>query len=152
MRMKAVLMVSILFVAAAACSRHQDSPPATVAELEKVTAAKDAHQIATFIFDNYGCNNCHTISSGGKFGYTPAGLQLKDKSDGCIALLTAVSRIATMPESNRTSEHKEKLAHFKDYGCTACHRISLGNVDLTEVGAKLRVMHFSCPDVEKVLN
>ena len=57
MRIKAVLMVSVLFVGAA-CSRHQDSPPATIAELEKVTAAKDAHQIATFIFDNYGCSNC----------------------------------------------------------------------------------------------
>jgi cytochrome c551/c552 len=151
MSLKAIILISLL-IAAAACSRGPDRPPATVAELERVTAAKDAHQIATFIFENYGCKNCHTISSGGKFGFTPTGLQLKNKSEGCVALLTAVSRIATMPQSNRTAEHNEKLAHFNDYGCTACHRISFGNVDLTEVGAKLRVLHFSCPDVQKVLN
>ena len=145
----AILAVSSVF---AGCSQHRDTPPATVAELEKVTEAKSAHEIATYIFDNYGCNNCHTIASGGKFGYTSVGEQFKKSSDGCIALLTAVGKIATMPEANRTPEHKEKLAHFKDYGCTACHRISLGSVGLTEVGAKLRVMHFACTDVQKVLN
>jgi len=148
-RTLAILAVLSVF---AGCSQHRDTPPATVAELEKVTEAKSAHEIATYIFDNYGCNNCHTIASGGKFGYTAAGAQFKKSSDGCIALLTAVSKIATMPEANRTPEHKEKLAHFKDYGCTACHRISLGSVGLTEVGAKLRVMHFACTDVQKVLN
>ena len=150
MRIKPLLWVSVLL--AASCSSRPSSPPATTAELEKVTAAKDAHQIATFLFENYGCNKCHSIATDGKFGYTQTGLQLKDKSEGCIALLTAVSKIVTMPETNRTPEHKEKLAHFKDYGCTACHRISFGNIDLTEVGAKLKVMHYSCPDVEKMLN
>jgi cytochrome c551/c552 len=147
------LWVFILVVTAAACSsRRPETPPATVAELEKVTAAKDAHEIATYIFENYNCNTCHTIAGGGKFGYTAMGEQLKNKSGGCIALLTAVSRIATLPETSRTAEHKEKLTHFKDYGCTACHRISLGSVGLTEVGAKLQVMHFACTDVQKVLN
>jgi cytochrome c551/c552 len=148
------LWIFILVISAAAgcSSRRQETPPATVAELEKVTAAKDAHEIATYIFENYNCNTCHTIATGGKFGYTAMGEQLKNKSQGCIALLTAVSRIVTLPEANRTAEHNEKLTHFKDYGCTACHRISLGSVGLTEVGAKLQVMHFACTDVQKVLN
>jgi cytochrome c551/c552 len=128
------------------------SPPATLAELEQVTAAKSAHEIARFIFDNYGCNNCHTIGSGDKFGYTETGEQLKNKSEGCIALLTTVSRIVTLPEVDRTPEHKEKLSHFNEYGCTACHRISFGSVGLTEVGAKLRTMHLACTDVQKDLN
>jgi cytochrome c551/c552 len=148
-RTLAILAVLSVF---AGCSQHRDTPPATVAELEKVTEAKNAHEIAAYIFDNYGCNNCHRIARGGKFRYTSVGEQFKKSSDGCVALLTAVSKIATMPEANRTPEHKEKLAHFKDYGCTACHRISLGSVELTEVGAKLRVMHFACTDVQKVLN
>lgn len=117
-----------------------------------MTAAKNAHEIAAYIFDNYGCRNCHTISSGGKFGYTAKGEQLRNKSEGCIAMLTTVSRIVTLPEANRTAEHKEKLAHFNDYGCTSCHRISFGAVDLTEVGAKLKTMHLACTDVQKVLN
>ena len=134
------------------CSQRSDPPPATLAELEQVTAAKSAHEIATFIFDNYGCKNCHTTASGGKFGYTALGEQLRNKSEGCIALLTTVSRVATLPERDRTPEHKEKLAHFSDYGCTACHRISFGSVGLTEVGAKLQTMHLACTDVQKILN
>ena len=147
-----LLTVSSLFCVFVACSQRPPSPPATLAELEKVTAAKSAHEVAAYIFDNYGCNNCHSIASGGKFGYTAQGEQLKKKSEGCIALLTTVSRVVTLPEDNRTSEQKEKLAHFKDYGCTACHRISFGSVELTEVGAKLKTIHLACTDVQRVLN
>ena len=136
----------------AACAQTPDKPPATVAELERVTAAKSAHEIATYIFDNYGCKNCHTIASGGKFGYTEMGEKLKNKSEGCISMLTSVSKILTLPEADRTAAHKEKLAHFNDYGCTACHRISFGSVGLTEVGLKLQTMHLACTDVQKVLN
>jgi len=145
-----VPLFSLLFIVA--CAQRPNRPPATLAELEQVTAAKNAHEVAAFIFDNYGCKNCHTVASGGKFGYTEMGEQLKKKSEGCIAMLTTVSRIVTMPEANRTAEHKEKLAHFNDYGCTACHRISFGTVELTEVGAKLKTMHLACTDVQKALN
>jgi len=147
-----LFMAGALLCVLVACSRRSDSPPVTLAELEKVTGAKTAHEVAAYIFDNYGCKNCHTIASGGKFGYTAQGEQLKNKSEGCIALLTTVSRVATLPEANRTPEQREKLAHFKDYGCTACHRISFGSVELTEVGAKLQTMHLACTDVQKVLN
>jgi len=146
-----VLGTALLF-ALIGCSRAPDRPPATLAELERVTAAKSAHEVATYIFDNYGCKQCHTVASNGKFGYTEMGEQLKKKSEGCIGLLTTVSRIVTLPEADRTAEHKEKLAHFNDYGCTACHRISFGSVELTEVGAKLKTMHLACTDVQRVLN
>jgi cytochrome c551/c552 len=145
-----VSLLSLLLVVS--CSQRPERPPATLAELEQVTAAKNAHEVAAYIFDNYSCKNCHTVASGGKFGYTPLGAQLKNKSEGCIALLTTVSRIVTMPEANRTAEQKEKLAHFSDYGCTACHRISFGSIELTEVGAKLKTMHLACTDVQRVLN
>ena len=144
-----VLVLPCLF---AACAQTPARPPATVAELERATTAKSAHEIATYIFDNYGCKNCHTIAGGGKFGYTELGEKLKNKSEGCISMLTSVSKIATLPEADRTAAHKEKLAHFNDYGCTACHRISFGSVELTEVGAKLQTMHLACTDVQKVLN
>ena len=151
--MKRLRMVgtTLLFVLVG-CSRTPGRPPTTLAELEQVTQAKSAHEVATYIFDNYGCKQCHTVASGGKFGYTAMGEQLKKSSEGCIAMLTTVSRIVTLPEADRTAEHREKLAHFNDYGCTACHRISFGSIELTEVGAKLRTMHLACTDVQRVLN
>jgi len=151
--MKSKLQIAMfLVVLCTSCSQKPSRPPATLAELEQVTAAKSAHEVATYIFDNYGCKNCHTVARDGKFGYTAMGEQLKNKSEGCIALLTSVSQIVTLPEANRTPAHKEKLAHFNDYGCTSCHRISFGSVELTEVGAKLKTMHLACTDVQRVLN
>jgi cytochrome c551/c552 len=150
--MKRSVLLGLFLSCVVGCSERPDPPPATLEELEKVTAAKSAHEIATYIFDNYGCKNCHTVASAGKFGYTALGEQLKNKSEGCISMLTSVRRIVTLPETSRTPENNEKLAHFKDYGCTACHRISFGSVDLTEVGAKLQTMHLACTDVQKALN
>ena len=98
MRQNLMLAVSLVCVLAAGCSQQSKHAPATLAELEQVTAAKTPHEIATFIFDNYGCKNCHTVAGGGKFGFTAMGEQLKNKSEGCIAMLTTVSRIVTLPE------------------------------------------------------
>ena len=147
-----LILIAVLILALSGCGQKPDRPPATVAELQRVTNAKNPQQIATFIYQSYGCKNCHTLGSGGKFGFTADGEQLKSKSEGCIAMLTAVHGIAAMPEVRRTAEHKEKLAHFNQYGCTACHQISLGTVSLTEVGAQLRTLHLACTDVQRILN
>lgn len=149
---KILFSVIVLTFTLAACSQRPAHPPATVAELEQVTSAKTPPEIAKFVFDNYGCQNCHTIGKGGKFSYTSLGEQLKTKSEGCIALLTSIHKIVTLPEADRTADQKERLAHFNDYGCTACHKVSFGTVGLTEVGAKLRTLHMACTDVERVLN
>lgn len=150
--MKPVATSMLITFVLAACSHAPERPPATLAELEKFTTAKSPHEMATYIFDNYGCKNCHTIASGGKFGYTEMGELLKSKSEGCVSLLTAVSKIATLPEADRTAEHKQKLARFTDYGCTACHRILFGSVGVTEIGARLQGIHLACTDVQRVLN
>ena len=150
--MKQCLTAILLFICLWSCAQKPDHPPATLAELQSVTAAKSPQQIATFIYDSYGCKNCHTLGTSGTFGYTAVGEQLKSKSEGCISMLTAMHGIASLPEERRTAEHKEKLAHFNQYGCTACHRVSYGTVDLTEVGAQLRSLHMACTDVEKILN
>src|SRR5205823_8106114 len=97
-----VLLFAFLLCVLAGCAQRPDPPPTTLAELEKVTAAKSAHEIATYIFDTYGCKNCHSVASGGKFGYTAVGEQLKNKSEGCISMLTSVSRIVTLPEAKRS--------------------------------------------------
>jgi cytochrome c551/c552 len=150
--MKGFLTAIALFVCLWSCTQKPEHPPATLAELQTVTAAKSPQQIATYVFGNYGCTNCHTLGAEGKFGFTRQGEQLKSKSEGCVAMLTAMHGIAALPEVRRTAEHKEKLAHFNQYGCTACHRVSYGTVELTEVGTQLRTLHMACTDVEKILN
>jgi cytochrome c551/c552 len=131
---------------------QSERPPATLAELESLTTADDSQEIATYIFENYGCENCHTITNSDKFGFTERGRQIKSKSEGCPTLLGAVRQIAVLPEADRTEKHHEKLAHFEEYGCTACHRIFYGFVGLTEIGVRLRSLHLSCSDLQRVLN
>jgi cytochrome c551/c552 len=150
--MKTFLTMMALFVGLTSCGQKPERPPATLAELQAVTDARSPQEIATYIFGNYGCQNCHTRGTDGKFGYTSQGEQLKSKSEGCVAMLTAMHGIAALPEVRRTAEHKEKLVRFNQYGCTACHRVSYGTVDLTEVGTQLRTLHMACTDVEKILN
>jgi len=147
-----LVLLAALLITSTSCTQNTSRPPATVVELQRVTNARTPHQIATYLYDNYGCKNCHTLGTGGKFGFTPDGEQLKSKSEGCVAMLTAVHGIAALPEVRRTAEHKEKLAHFKQYGCTACHEVSYGSVGLTEVGAQLRTLHLACTDVQQILN
>src|SRR5262245_65801506 len=110
------VMTSVLMIVLFSCSQPPAQPPATLADLEKVTAAKSAHEIAIFIFDNYGCKNCHTVASGGKFGYTETGQQLRNKSEGCSALLTTVSRIPYLPDADRTPEQQQNRAHRHEQG------------------------------------
>jgi cytochrome c551/c552 len=150
--MKRIAVGVLFLICLLGCAKRPERPPATLAELQTVTAAKGPLQIATYIFGNYGCKNCHTLGTEGKFGFTNEGEQLKSKSEGCISMLTAVHGIAAMPEVRRTAQDKEKLAHFDQYGCTACHHISYGVVDLTEVGIQLRNLHMACTDVENILN
>lgn len=150
--MRKVVGVIATLLLLVACSQQPERPPATLAELERLTAAKTPREIATYIFENYGCENCHTISSSGKFGFTGQGQGIKSQFEGCPALIGSVRRIAVLPEANRTAEDREKLARFDEYGCTACHRVSYGSVGLTEVGVRLRALHMSCGDVQRVLN
>src|SRR5215831_8110075 len=104
-----IAIAVLMFVLISSCRENPPRPPATHQELQKVTDANTPEQIATFVFDNYGCKNCHTLGSVGKFGFTTEGEQLKSKSEGCIALLTAVHGIVAMPEVRRTAQDKEKL-------------------------------------------
>jgi len=152
--MKTIAFTTAILIAASlsACTQQPVTPPATVVELQRVTSAKTPNEVAKFIYDNYGCHNCHTIGNGGRFGYTAQGEQLKTKSEGCVSMLTSVHRILALPDANRTEDHRVKLAHFKDYGCTACHKIDLGTVSLTEVGSQLKELHMACTDVQRVLN
>lgn len=113
---------------------------------------KSPHQLAQYIFQHNGCNDCHTLGEQGKFGYTARGQQIHQKAEGCIDLLTAMNVIALTPQSQWTAEDRAKAGHFQEYGCTSCHQITPGKMGLTAMGAKLAVLHMSCPAVEHLLN
>lgn len=151
-----VLICVLLAGALASCSKspetakQSDAKPKTLAEYD--TAGKTPLEVAQFVFDNYDCKSCHTLGSDEKFGYTARGEELRKNSDGCVSLLTSMSVIVHAKEEDRTPEQKVKAAHFKEYGCVMCHKVSPGELSLTDAGQKLASFHLSCSEVQQVLN
>ena len=119
---------------------------------EREVAGKSPQQLAEHVFATYDCNSCHTLGQEGKFGFTSRGEQLRGNSEGCVSLLTSMSVIAHVDETNRTQEQKVKAAHFNEYGCTMCHQVKPGQLGLTETGTKLASLHMSCSEVQSLLN
>lgn len=142
---------------AAASNPHIQMEPAhanqtgarlTEADLE----SKSPDELATFVFENHGCKNCHTMGAGGRLGFTERGKEVGKNFEGCIRLLTSMNVIAQEKEENRTPDEKEKAARFEQFGCSTCHQITPGKLGLTDYGKKLASMHLACTDVEKVLS
>jgi cytochrome c2 len=143
---KSILLVCLcLAVTVVGCSRQ----PTTLAEF--VTSDKSPQETAEFVFANNKCNDCHTLGKEGKFGFTSWGAQLRQQSEGCVALLTAMNVMTNVPEQQRTSDEQRKFAHFQDYGCAVCHKVTPGKMGLTETGTKLASLHLSCPEVQSIL-
>lgn len=139
-----------VFMTFLACSKPEEQKPKTLAEFDAKN--KNPHEVAQFVFDNYDCKGCHTLSEDGKFGYTEHGEQIRQASEGCVSLLTAMSVIVHAKEEDRTPEQKQKAARFQEYGCTVCHQVSPGHLGLTDTGEKLSSFHMSCSEVQRVLN
>src|SRR5262249_30967398 len=99
--------------------------------------SKSPDELATFVFENHGCKNCHTMGAGGRLGFTERGKEVGKNFEGCIRLLTAMNVIAQEKEENRTAEEKEKAARFEEFGCSTCHQITPGKLGLTDYGKKL---------------
>jgi len=113
---------------------------------------KSPHELAQYIFEHNGCNSCHSLGEQGQVGYTAHGQQVRQQSEGCIDLLTAMTAIAQKPESQWTANDRTKSEHFGEYGCTSCHQVADGKVSLTALGAKLGNWHMSCPEVMRLLS
>lgn len=114
-------------------------------------AGKGQKELAQYVFDNHGCNGCHTAGQGGKLGFTEKGKQLSNGFEGCIRSLTAMNVIAQVPANQRSADQKTKAQRFEEFGCTLCHQIVPGKMALTALGTKLTHMHLGCVDVEKTL-
>ena len=132
------------------CSRQGSPPPKTSSELDP--SGKSPQELARFVFANYGCNGCHTLTGQEKFGFTERGNQLRQNFEGCISLLTSMNVLVHVPEAQWTAEERRKHAHFQEYGCMFCHQVSPGRMGLTEMGKKLVSLHLSCGEVQRVLN
>jgi len=65
--------------------------------------------------------------------------------------LKAMSVIAKVPANQRSATQRQRVERFEEFGCSACHKLTLGKMGLTEVGAKLAHLHLGCVDVEKLL-
>jgi cytochrome c551/c552 len=128
------------------------NPQVTMSALDKMAAAgKSQNDMAQYVFDNHGCNGCHTAGEGGKLGFTQKGKQLASGFEGCIRSLTAMNLIAQVPVNQRSSEQQKTAQRFNEFGCTLCHQIVPGRMGLTGLGTKLTRMHLGCVDVEKAL-
>lgn len=109
-------------------------------------------QLAHYVFEHHGCNNCHTLGANGKLGFTARGTQVGKGFEGCISLLTSMNVIAQVKPGDRSADEKQKAARFQEFGCTTCHQIVPGKLGLTAYGTKLKSLHMACTDVEKILS
>ena len=134
-------------------SAPADAAPAKTSRTldERAVSGKSPEEIANYVFASYDCNSCHTLGGEGKFGFTARGEQLRSNSEGCVSLLTSMSVIAQVNDSDRTAGQKVKAAHFNEYGCTMCHQVTPGHLGLTDTGSKLASLHMSCSDVQRIL-
>jgi len=114
-----------------------------------VAEHKGQQELAQYVFSTHGCQKCHTAGVDGKLGFTDRGKQAAGNFEGCIRMLTDMSVIAQMSESRRSEAQRQKAARFEEFGCTFCHKISTGKLELTEVGTKLNHLHLGCVVVEK---
>jgi cytochrome c551/c552 len=119
----------------------------TDAQMSKMSSDELAH----YVFEHHGCNNCHTLGANGKLGFTERGKQVGKGFEGCISLLTSMNVIAQVKPGDRSAAEKQKAARFQEFGCTTCHQITPGKLGLTGYGTKLKSLHMACTDVENIL-
>jgi hypothetical protein len=116
-----------------------------------IAAGKSQRELAQYLFDTHGCKDCHTIGQEGKLGFTNKGKERAEGFEGCISTLKAMSIIAKVPEDQRSATQRRRAQRFEEFGCAACHKLTPGKIELTDVGAKLAHLHLGCVDVEKLL-
>ena len=152
MRHLSIALATGALVLGVFAQQKQPSVQTTSAMLDKMIAAgKGSKEQAQYVFDNHGCNGCHTVGLNGKLGFTEKGKQLTQGFEGCIRSLTAMNLIAQVPANQRSADQRRTASRFEEFGCTLCHQIIPGKMGLTSLGSKLSRLHLGCVDVEKQL-
>lgn len=142
---------SIFLLCGALIAAQASAQSSTPALDRMISAGKSQREVAQYLFDTHGCKDCHTTGQDGKLGLTKRGEQRAQGFEGCISTLKAMSVIAKVPANQRSATQRQRAERFEEFGCAACHKLTPGKMDLTEVGAKLANLHLGCVDVEKVL-
>jgi len=140
---------SLILVVSITLPAWAQSPDATLDKM--IAAGKSPRELAAYLFDSHGCNNCHTAGKDGKLGFTRKGEDRAQGFQGCISTLKAMTVIAKVPADRRSATQRQRAEQFEEFGCTTCHKVADGKVGVTAVGAKLASLHLGCVDVEKVL-
>jgi len=147
----------LVFVAATLLSAQEGQeakkptgkPSSTIDQM--IAAGRSREELAQYVFDTHACSGCHTIGSQGRLGFNERGKQTAKGFEGCISMLTAMTVIVQISDNKRTPQQRQKAQRFEEFGCTACHQITPGKMQLTDVGSKLAHLHLGCVDVEKVV-
>ena len=149
----AAMFAGIVFsMSQSAMAQTQPSPQQTGVTLDRMIAAhKSQQELAQYVFDTHGCKQCHTMGIKGKLGFTELGKQRAQGFEGCISMLTAMTVIVQVPEDKRSAQQRQRAERFEEFGCTSCHKLTPGRLELTDVGAKLAHLHLGCVDVEKLV-
>jgi hypothetical protein len=149
----AIIPMAMLAQSGKDAKRDQAPAQFSAATLDRMAAAgKSNQELAQYVFDTHGCRNCHTIGHDGKLGFTAKGKEKAQGFEGCINMLTAMTVIVQVPEDKRSVQQHQKAERFEEFGCTACHKLTPGKLELTEVGTKLSHLNLGCVDVEKLVS
>ena len=133
-----------------AVAASAQSPTAALDRM--IAAGKSRRELAQDLFDSHGCKDCHTIGQESKLGFTKKGEVRAQGFEGCISALKAMSVIANVPEAQRSVTQRRRVERFEEFGCATCHKVTLGKMGLTDVGAKLAHLHLGWVEIEKLLS
>ncbi len=95
------------------------------------------------VFNNFGCNNCHTMPPS---DYTEYGKEMLKKGFGCISLQTLAKKHSLYGEARRV---------FIKNGCVKCHNPDgrgVGEKNLTGFGLEVDKRGLGCVGTLKVLS
>jgi hypothetical protein len=136
----------------AAAAQNQPSRQQTAATLDRMIAAHKSQQdLAQYVFDTHVCKSCHTVGQNGNLGFTARGQQVRRDFEGRISMLQAMTLIVEVPDNRGSSQQRQKAARFQEFGCAFCHKITPGQLGLTDVGTKLTHPHLGSVDVQKLV-
>jgi hypothetical protein len=134
-----------------ATQKSQASAASSAALDRMIAAGKSPRELAQYFFNTQRCNECHTIGSEGKLGFTMKGKERAQGFEGCISTLKAMSIVVKVHEDERSVTQRRRARRFEEFGCATCHKLTPGEMGLTEIGAKLAHLHLGCAEVEKLL-
>ena len=152
----AVFAVSFAIVFGVLLYRSSKRMPPRQAPAEQLlrydTQGRNSREIASWIYENYNCHTCHTLTQTGVFGLTSQGQELAKNFEGCPGMMQTVTQSVAISQAQWTDKHRRVRADFERFGCTLCHQVGVESISLTDVGARAASLHMSCPELMSVLN